>query len=125
MHPGLFETQIRTERSQLSATPIPELREPPDPASRTGVLPTNSADDRADSRRANSLGRESRLFRGTPSDYEPTPGPDANEEGKSSGQIRPHHHDGEEDENQPSFVLATQMMEGSIQQRFGNELDDD
>lgn len=141
------------EKSQLSATPIPdEERSTPQP-SRAGTqtragssararsaTPRRALDDaldRADSRRLDMPASRNALFRGTPSDWEPTPPPASRQSSAvpggrdSKGESAQFKNtdggaaDEEEDDAGTSVILATQMLEGGHMPSQGNDIDDD
>jgi hypothetical protein len=140
LRPLLFQTEIPVERHQLSATPVPrQSRETPLPSSRATPNRRNQSVDldeegpRSDSRRLSGG-----LFRGTPSDYTPTPTPEPSErraemqntmavsEGAAAtSAVTFQDTDEEVDMDKSSSVmLATQMLEGGIAGQ-GNDIDDD
>ena len=142
LRPSLFETLTPAERPQLSATPVSrQSRETVRPSQslsgrRSQSLAHTDVDDseepeRGDSRRDRlSVG----LFRGTPSQWTPTPEPETRAEQHIQQQQQQHasravqmEDDGGvdgDDNNSSSLMLATQMLEGGFAGQ-GNDIDDD
>lgn len=155
LRPELFREEVQTEKHQLSATPLPEQqRQTPHLSStssrnvRRSLSMTGSSDEdddaenehqlaqqRADSRRLASVGRQGSraLFRGTPSDYEPTPTPTpAPEERRTQAERLDGDDDNDDDsgsEERPKesagFALATQLLNADGTEVGGRGYEDD
>jgi hypothetical protein len=146
LRPLLFETVAPVERHQLSATPVPrQSRETPLPSTASSRATPNrrnqsvdlteeQMNERSDSRRDRL---SSGLFRGTPSDWTPTPTPEPSERNAekenpiasttsaATSFVTINDTDDEADMDESnSVMLATQMLEGGIAGQ-GNDIDDE
>lgn len=144
MRPELFREEVQTEKHLLSATPLPDQqRQTPlpssTPARNTRSLSVASSFDgddddddqqtaqqRADSRRLASNGP---LFRGTPSDWEPTPTPTPAPEdrrGQADTGVEDDDSGAEErPEESAGFQLATQLLNADGAENGGRGYEDD
>jgi hypothetical protein len=87
-------------------------------------------EERADSRRVPSRSKEAPLFRGTPSEWDPTPTPTPAPDAGTSDRTGVEEDDDPDESvegllNTQSVTLATQMMEADVSSNRVNDLDDD
>ncbi|MCO5590019.1 hypothetical protein L7F22_043988 [Adiantum nelumboides] len=154
LRPELFREEVQTEKHLLSATPLPDQhRQTPLPPSQptrnsrslsvASSFDGDDADDnddqqtaqqRADSRRLASVNRQSSggpLFRGTPSDWEPTPTPTPAPEdrGTQTNTSMDDEDNDSETEERPEesagFALATQLLNADGAENGGRGYEDD